>query len=488
MTARIGRRALLAQLGLGGAGAWLGSRATPSLGLSAADRPALDSLADTFRRTPRDRVLDAAAQAIASGATREVVFGGVFLAGLHDIRPQPVGNALHSVMMVESALVLTDGAAAREAWLAALWTLDDFKDGQGRDAGRADWELGPAPASRLGKTEALRELEQGLEAFAPERAERAVVALLAHAGAEACFQAVWPYAARSLRDAGHRILHAAQVERAVRRLGPGAAEAGLRSLVLGLARDADGPHTAAFARSRGMAVTLPASWLAGAEAPERSLDVLRALRGRTPEACQDAVRDAFRAGWGPQTVWDGLRLYAAELMLLRPDRRNLFPVHTLTEMESLGHVFSRARDDRARRLIALQAGAWVATVRDAVVRNNGAYAEGPGIDAPAGGTQETLAEAVDARAPARVWAALERAPDEQAYLARLRSDLVPRADQNHQYKLAAAVIEESRRVHPRWRARILATAVDYLPAASEPPSEVHSRSLAALRRAGVPGA
>jgi hypothetical protein len=410
----------------------------------------------------------------------------VFQAGIEDIRPQPVGNVLHTVMMIESALVVTEGASPRETWLAALWALDDFKTGQQQDERRGDWQLGPAPEARLTAAAARRELALGLDRFEPDRAEAAVVAHLRHAGAEACFQALWPYAARSLRDAGHRIIHAAQVDRAVRRLGPGLAESGLRSLVLGLANDADGPHTAAFTRSRALASRLPAGWLGAREAPERSLEVLRALRGRSAPECQDTVLEAYRSGLGPATVWDGLRLYAAELMLLRPARRDVFPVHTLTEMEALGHAFDRAPDEATRRLIALQAGAWIATVRDAVVRNNGAYADGPGIDANTGGAARDLTEAVDARSPMQVARALQENPGgEGPYLARLRGDLVARADQNHQYKLVGAAIEESRRVNPRWRARVLATAVDYVPAAAEPTTEVHARSLAALKRAGV---
>lgn len=484
MPARVARRAFVVRLGVASSALML-----PGRGASAAfslDPSAPDSLAGAFRRVSPDEALDLAARAIARGATREAIFGAIFSAGVADIRPRPVGNVLHSVMMVESALVVTHGAGPRDTWLAALWTLDDFKNGQQRDAHRGDWELGPAPASTLDAAAARRELTEALESYTPDRAERAVVALMARAGGEACFELLWPYAARSLRDAGHRIIYAAQVERAVRRLGPRFSEAALRSLVLGLAGDGDGDHTAAFARSRGLASQLPAAWLAGAEAPEKSREVLRALRGRSPVASQDAVLEAFRSGLGPQTVWDGLRLYAAELMLLRPARRNVFPVHTLTEMEAFGHAFARSRGEPARRLLTLQAGAWLASVRDVVVRNNGAYAEGPGIDAPVEVVASQIGEAVESRSPARVSAALELDPARQsAYLARLRGDLIPRADQNHQYKLAAAVIEEARRIHPRWRARVLATAVDYLPAATEATTNVHTRSLAALKRAGV---
>ena len=311
--------------------------------------------------------------------------------------------------------------------------------------------------------------------------------LFAQAGSDACFEALWPFAARSLRDAGHRIIHAAQLDRAVRRFGAACALPALRSIAIGLATDSEGDHTAAYARARHLAGRLPDGWLAGRGSTEKSLELLRSLRGRTPFESQDLVLDAYRSGLGPQAVWDGLRLYAAELMLLRPARRAVFPVHTLTEMESLGHAFARAREEPTRRLIALQAGAWLATVRDAVVRNNGAFDTGPGLDAPHGPGAGRNAGRRDRQPLARARPRRPRGRPEApaAYLRRLRDDLIPRADQNHQFKLVGAVIEESRRVDPRLRASVLSTALDYVPATSEPVTDVHRRSRAALERAGV---
>jgi hypothetical protein len=469
-----GRRAVLK--GLAGGAALLAVRPAAAAG-------DLRELAASFRRLGADAALDRAARSLAEGATHQDVLAAVFLAGVEDIRPLPVGNVLHTVMMVESVCVLTEGADAATAALAALWALDDFKNGQAQDERRGDWQLGPAPRP-LPRPEV--ELRRALEAFDPERAERAVVGLVAEAGVSRCVEVLWPFAARSLRDAGHSIIHAAQVDRAIRRFDAACALPALRSVVVGLATDAEGDHTTAYARSRALAERLPAGWETGRASTDASVELLRALRGRTPEASQDVVFEAYRSGLGPQAVWDGLRLHAAELMLLRPSRRSVFPVHTLTEMEALGHVFARAREESTRRIVALQAGAWLATVRDAVVRNNGPYDAGPGIDAPSGApTAITVGDAAESRLPGRVRAALTGEAAAAEYVRRLRDDLIPRADQNHQYKLLAAVVEESRRVDPRLRAQVLSTAIDYVPAAAEPATDVHRRSRSALERAGV---
>ncbi len=49
----------------------------------------------------------------------------------------------------------------------------------------------------------------------------------------------------------------------------------------------------------------------------------------------------------------------------------------------------------------------------------------------------------------------------------------------------AAIEEESALAHPRWRARLLAPAVTYVPVPSDPETEAFKRSRHALRKAGV---
>jgi len=495
------RRSLILGAGIGAASGILGSCARgtrlPAIADDHPPRPAdLEELARAFRSVSRLEAPDLAARAIAAGTDRATFLGAVFLAGLEDIRPRPVGNALHCVMMIESAFLLTDDAPADEAWIAALWALDDFKNSQERDPGGGDGELAP-PGEPEGRQrspdEARGELSAALEGFDPDRADRAAVALLSCTDPDEVFEVLRPYATRSFHDAGHRIIHFAQAERTLRRVGPRCALPALRSIVIGLAGDSPGAHTEDFHRARGLAGRLPQAWLAGAEEPQRSLEVLRALRGRTPAESQDAVVEAFRSGLGPATVWDGLRLYASELMLHRLPKERHFPVHTVTEIEAFGHAWERARDEAARRLIVLQAGAWISRLRDAVARNDGPFRNERGIgalglEAGSGGedARADLSAALAARSPDGVCAALDREPGlARECIARLRTGLVRRASQNHQYKYAGSILVESRRVAEPWRGRVLAAGVDYLPGADARASGTCERSVRALRQQGV---
>src|SRR5260221_11982389 len=142
MNPRIDRRTLLVGVGVGAASGILGARARAA---STADVAALSK---RFRETPRDAVLDVAAKAIAAGADRATVLGAIFLAGVEDIRPHPIGNFLHNVMTIESMLVLTEDAPAVGGWLPELWGHGDSKAAQADNTPPGDWGLQPRHCRR----------------------------------------------------------------------------------------------------------------------------------------------------------------------------------------------------------------------------------------------------------------------------------------------------------------------------------------------------
>jgi len=86
----------------------------------------LEALAERIRSTPRTEAFALAADSIRSGAEVRTLLGAIFLCGVREIRPRPHG-ILHSVMMVGASLQLAEAASPHEAWLAALWNLDDLK-------------------------------------------------------------------------------------------------------------------------------------------------------------------------------------------------------------------------------------------------------------------------------------------------------------------------------------------------------------------------
>ncbi len=495
-TRSVDRRSFLAlSAGVCGAASGLGARSFARQAPASSDAARISALCDELIALPRERTIERAVEWIKSGATRAELLAAAFLAGLREVRPQPVGGALHCTMAIESAFVIVERARAQDRWSIVLWALDDFKASQASARARGSWNPRKLPNKTVAASKAFEELRRGLDAYDPERAFGALEALLLASGPRPVFEVLRPYAARSLTDAGHRILHLAQAERALERIEGHGAELALRSIVFGLTDDAPGPHTHTYLLAQERQAALPANWRGGSNEPAHSLQVLSSLRGKSPVESLEGALDAFGAGFGARAVWDGLRLYASELMLLRKARKRLFPVHMVTELEAFGALAERTSSERDARVLVLQAAAWLAAIRDAVARQDGAFDAPPAIEAfaevgPASPEdpepRSQLGAALAARDPLRAGRALLAQPAlSQMFVDDLCSGLARASQENHMPKYLAAVLIEAERVDPRWRAHILVPGLEYLPGAASEPSDVAQRSEAALALAGL---
>jgi len=487
------RRDALIGLGLGTAGLlWPRRRVHAAPGFNLSD---LEDLARRFRETPQNEVFDVAAEAIRAGADYKALLGAVFFAGIHEVRPRQVGGKLHSVMMVESAHQLAENASAEEAWLAAFWNLNDFKRSQRIDRLQGDWVLPPTPDVSFPNEEAARaEFVSAMQDWDDDRADRAIVGLCKHHSRESLFELIWPLASRCYVNIGHKIIYAVQIERVLRRIDWKLAEAPLRSLVNAmLFTRADGPRTSSFDHGLNLAAKFPDNWLDGKRDSLESRVILKQLRDAESEQAQQLVVTALEQGLAPESIWDGMRLYASEIFVKRPpsaprSRSTILPVHPVTVTNAFGYVWRNTTNESTRRLAILQAAGWLPLLKRDLTRIIRLSTEGPGIDQL--GAEEEPAKAIDtvfdARSPAQTRAFLDKSPDQiAAYFGRLRGGMFRRAVEHHQYKYAAAVWEESRLVDPRWRARLLAPAIDYLPTAAEPETQVYEQTMHALRKAGV---
>jgi hypothetical protein len=480
------RREALVRLGLAMAAVLCSPRGSRARGSARADGE-VALLAARIRDASRDGAWDAAGQAIRGGASPETLLGAVFLAGVEDIRPRPHG-ILHAAMMAESACQLADaGSSRRAAWHPALFNLDDLKTAQEED--RAEWgdyRMKPLASAPRGTPEAARrELVAALDAFDPERAERAAAALAALVDAESCFELLRPVSVRCHAFIGHKAIYAVQVERMLRRVGWEHAEPALRSLVLAMLV---GRETEGYERALDLSRGLPPLALARGGDAE---DLFRALRAASPAEAQGAMAAALRAGLGAPAAWDAVLLVGADVFQRRPGRRSadgrgaLLPVHAVTVASALRSSFEAARDDVTKRLLLLQAAAWVARVRDALGQIVGLSMEGPSL-AAASARPPTLDAAVESASPALAMAFLERdASGSAALVGRMRGTLARAGREHHQHKLAAALGEEAGRVAPGLRPRLVAPAVDYLANPRDADTDVFRRAERLLDAAEV---
>jgi hypothetical protein len=109
----------------------------------------LDPLVRMIEETPRERILQAAAERIQAGTGYQDLLAGVMLAGVRGIEPRPVGFKFHAVMAVHAAHMTAMAASDRDRWLPLFWALDYFKNSQARNAREGDWGMAPADETRL---------------------------------------------------------------------------------------------------------------------------------------------------------------------------------------------------------------------------------------------------------------------------------------------------------------------------------------------------
>ena len=81
-------------------------------------------------------------------------------------------SELHAVMAVESSFQLSEMASPKDKYLAALWSVYDFKRYQQRDADEGDWVLPPRPVvSFHTEAQARSALHKAMQAWDEEQAE-----------------------------------------------------------------------------------------------------------------------------------------------------------------------------------------------------------------------------------------------------------------------------------------------------------------------------
>jgi hypothetical protein len=453
----------------------------------------LEALAREILATPRGKVLDWAEGRLRQGLDWRDLEAAVFLAGVLEIEPRPVGFRLHAVLVVESVYQLAERSPARERLFPVLFNLDDVKASQGADAERGDWKLPKRPSVTLTNADAGRaELAAALEAIDGERADRAVTALLTSASLADVFEVLFRRAIGDFGHIGHKVIYAAHAERTLRRIGAAAAEPALRSLVYGLTDPSTASEREDFGESRELVKQLPAANPKAVAGPEMSLTLSRAFLAGSPAHARAKLLEALREGADAAVAWDAVRLAACELFARAPA---LLPVHATTVANSLYYIHRTAREDLTRSIALFQGASWIPRVRDALVSFANVPREGKALDelmdsppmapktvVPKEAAPEPLADLLVKPNPKRVSAYLAAGGNLDAFEGGLRTNLYRAVNQSHQPKYAAAILEDAAACHPRWRPVLLAPAFGYLPSGAAAESALYTRSAEIVKR------
>src|SRR5918998_3992968 len=239
-------------IGLGaGLGNWAGMKfITPARGAdlkvgpeAVRFRPEIEPVVRWIEETPRERALEVAVGHLKGGLSYRDLLAALFLAGIRDVKPHPVGFKFHAVLVINSAHLLGQSAAKNDRLLPMLWALDNFKASQAKDIEEGDWTLGKVDEARLpapGKARA--EFVRAMEAWDADAADAAIAALCRTSGAAETMEPLWRLGVRDQRNIGHKPIFAAQCWRTLQAIGWEHAEPVLRSLAFGLL-DQQGENT-----------------------------------------------------------------------------------------------------------------------------------------------------------------------------------------------------------------------------------------------------
>jgi hypothetical protein len=454
-------------------------------------RPEIEPVVRLLEDTPRDRALEVAIAELKKGLSYRDLMAGLFLAGIRNIKPRPVGFKFHAVMVINSAHVLGQSSAVTERLLPLLWALDNFKSSQAQDVKEGDWVLGPVDECRLPKTHrAKEEFIRAMEVWDPEAADAAVAALCRSAGAAGTMEPLWRMAVRDQRNIGHKAIFAAQSWRTLQTIGWEHAEPVLRSLVFGmldLQGDSRPRPVGPYEANLENAPKIRGEWTIGREDPAATRALLQVMRQATPEAASQEAVKLLNQGISPGSLWDAVVLSSCELLMHSP---GILALHATTASNALHYIYTASGDDTTRRLALLQAVGW-----QPLYRGRTKLSDSAGIDATQSSTDAAVAAGDDAlgeifstindnrgKAGAKALAYLARGGSAELIFDAERRLIFHKGRDSHDYKYGAAVWEECLwSTEPKWRPNIIAASLFNIPGAKSADSPLMIRAREAVR-------
>jgi hypothetical protein len=461
----------------------------------------IEPLVRLIEDTPRDKILERIVAEVRKDASYEQLLSAVFLAGVRGIQPRPVGFKFHAVLVINSAHLASLRAPDKERWLPLFWAIDNFKSSQARNKSEGDWRMTPVEESKLPPPHrAKQRFIEAMDDWDEEGADRAVTTLARTASAEQVYELFWRYGCRDFRDICHKAIYAANSWRTLQAIGWRHAEPVVRSLAYALldrGRDAnpaeqDYDVDRPFRDNQKRVADIGPLWKQRRRvSTEAAADLLAALRTASPADGSGKVVELLKKGTHPDSIWDGLFLTAGELIMRQP---GIVGIHCVTSTNALHYAYQTTASDETRRLLMLQAAAFLPMFRQAMT-GRGKLADVK-IDTlekaeVKGDPHETVEEIFndvskgkDRLLAARKTLALldgdsRRFPPLVTMAERL---IFAKGTDSHDYKFSSAALEDYYQVSAPWRARYAASSMFNLKGSGDRDNDLMQRTRAALAK------
>ena len=452
----------------------------------------VEGLVRLLETTSRDKLFDKVVARIHDGTNYQQLLSAVFLAGIKNIQPRPVGFEFHCVLAVHSAHLAASSAPEGDRWLALFWALDIFKQSQTVKQKKGAWVMPRLAEGKLPSVaEARKSFTHAMEGWDPAGADPAVAVLARSIGANELLEQLARYGSRDFRDIGHKAIYVANAFRTLNCIGWRHAVPVLRSVVFALlhcdngnpAKDdlePDRPWRDNLARSK----KIRAGWQRGKITPEAALEVLAVQRtASVKESCEKVV-ELLNREVDPSSIWDGLFITAGELLIRQ---RGIVSLHSMTSMNALHWLYQSSGNDETRRLLLLQAAAFTSLFRRSLGRPG---LEGVNIDAiemseleSKNAIQEIFSNVSKDRmnAARQTLTVLHKDPtNAETLIAAGRRLVFNKGRDSHDYKFSSAIMEDYYHVTPYWRNRYLASSMFWLHGTGDQDNELMQRARGAL--------
>src|SRR6185369_16951876 len=194
--------------------------------------------------------------------------------------------------------------------------------------------------------------------------------------------------------------------------------------------------------------------------------------------------ELLNRGCAPQSVWDACFAAGGEWLMRRP---GIVSLHAVTSANALHFAFETSRDDLTRRLLLLQAAAFLTLFRGDSIRGKGIqidqFEPAPLEATGAKAIEEIFADVSNDRmlAARKVLTYLRENPKPKELIDAARRLIFLKGSNSHDYKFSSAVLEDYSNVSPAWRDRYLAASVFNLRGSGGADNDLVKRTRAALQ-------
>ena len=448
-------------------------------------RPEMEEVVQWIERTPRDSILEQAVERLKSGMSYRQLVGGLFLAGIRNIKPRPVGFKFHAVMVMGAAHQLSLDAAQADRLIPFFWAIDNFKASQAQDVKEGDWTLSAVRESEVPSASLSRaRFIDAMDRWDESAADAAIAGLCRSSSSTEVMELIWPYAIRDWQNIGHKAIFAACASRTLDLIGWEHSEPVLRSLIFGLLNGGNSDSAAPYDQNRELAGQIRSEWMDGKPDPEVTRSLIQTLRVATTKEAAQSVVTQLNRGVAASSLWDAILLAAGELLMRQ---QAIVPLHATTATNALFYIFRQSGNETTRRLALLQAASWITLFRDGT-RQRGQFPDKPNIDEfqPSDAVPGTIEAVFDGlrgdrnTAAAAVMAYSRSGGNPEKFFDAARHLIFTKGTDAHDFKFAASAFEDFSYASPAIRPQLMAASVYYLRGASEPDSPLLQRTRQAL--------